>query len=119
VSEHYAGSCPPWQHCCLCAEETLRAELAAARAAIEQLGADVREARGAARVLQQALNDKYWQMSRLIKERDAAIQELAAARAALADIAHEAQDVLDSDRNSVRLNAKWVLKKARAAGGGK
>lgn len=32
MSEHYAGSCPPGQHCCLCAEDALRKRLAAADA---------------------------------------------------------------------------------------
>ena len=36
MSEHYAGSCPPGQHCCLCAEDALRTELAAARALLRE-----------------------------------------------------------------------------------
>lgn len=35
MSEHYAGSCPPGQHCCLCAEDALRQELATTRVAAE------------------------------------------------------------------------------------
>ena len=30
MTDHYPGSCPPGQHCCLCSEEVLKQQLAAA-----------------------------------------------------------------------------------------
>ena len=43
MSEHYAGSCPPGQHCCLCAEDELKKRLAAAEACCAELSSRVHE----------------------------------------------------------------------------
>jgi hypothetical protein len=43
MSEHYAGSCQPGQHCCLCAEDELKKRLAAAEACCAELSSRVHE----------------------------------------------------------------------------